>query len=63
MDKVDFDTARIFESHRRHLMGVAYRMLGSVSEAEDAVQEAYLRWHRADRDEVRNAQAFLTPGP
>ena len=60
MDKVDFDTARIFESHRRHLMGVAYRMLGSVSEAEDAVQEAYLRWHRADRDEVRNAQAFLT---
>lgn len=60
MDKVDTDTARTFESHRRHLMGVAYRMLGSVSEAEDAVQEAYLRWHRADPDEVRNAQAFLT---
>ncbi|MCD6073580.1 MAG: polymerase sigma factor SigJ [Rhodospirillales bacterium] len=60
MDKVDFDTARTFESHRRHLMGVAYRMLGSVSEAEDAVQEAYIRWHRTDRDTVQNAQAFLT---
>ena len=60
MDQVDTDTARIFEANRRHLMGVAYRMLGAVSEAEDVVQEAYLRWHRADQDEVRNAQAFLT---
>jgi RNA polymerase sigma-70 factor (ECF subfamily) len=60
MDKVDFDTARTFESHRRHLMGVAYRMLGSVSEAEDVVQEAYIRWHRTDRDTVQNVRAFLT---
>jgi RNA polymerase sigma-70 factor (ECF subfamily) len=60
MDKVDVDTARTFEAHRRHLMGIAYRMLGSVSEAEDAVQETYLRWHRAEQGEVRNARAFLT---
>jgi RNA polymerase sigma-70 factor (ECF subfamily) len=60
MDKVDVDTARTFEAHRRHLMGIAYRMLGSVSEAEDAVQETYLRWHRAEQGEIRNAQAFLT---
>jgi RNA polymerase sigma-70 factor (ECF subfamily) len=60
MDKVDSDTARTFEANRRHLMGIAYRMLGSVSEAEDAVQETYLRWHRADQSEVRNVQAFLT---
>ena len=60
MDKVDVDTVRTFEAHRRHLMGIAYRMLGSVSEAEDAVQETYLRWHRAEQGEVRNARAFLT---
>jgi len=60
MDKADPETARTFEAHRRHLMGVAYRMLGSVSEAEDAVQETYLRWHRADQAAVLNPQAFLT---
>ncbi len=38
-----------FEVHRRRLTGLAYRMLGSVAEAEDVVQEAYLRWHAADR--------------
>jgi RNA polymerase sigma-70 factor (ECF subfamily) len=56
----DLDSGEIFEAHRRHLMGVAYRMLGSVSEAEDAVQDAYVRWHRAERDDVENPQAFLT---
>ena len=39
-----------FEPHRRRLLGLAYRMLGSVAEAEDAVQDAYLRWHAAARD-------------
>lgn len=39
-----------FESHRRRLTGLAYRFLGSRSEAEDVVQDAYLRWHGADRD-------------
>jgi RNA polymerase sigma-70 factor (ECF subfamily) len=54
------DAARDFEPHRRHLVGLAYRMLGSVAEAEDAVQEAFLRWHRVDRATVRNPRAFLS---
>ena len=53
------DPAVSFEPHRRRLLGLAYRMLGSVSEAEDAVQDAYLRWHGADRDAVSNTRAFL----
>ena len=48
-----------FEAHRRHLLGLAYRMLGSVAEAEDVVQEAYLRWHAADRDAVDDPRAYL----
>jgi len=54
------DAAAGFEAHRRHLMGLAYRMLGSLAEAEDAVQEAYLRWHAADRDAVENPRAYLS---
>jgi RNA polymerase sigma-70 factor, ECF subfamily len=38
-----------FEAHRRALTGLAYRMLGSRAEAEDVVQDAYLRWHASDR--------------
>lgn len=49
-----------FEAHRDHLTGVAYRMLGSRSDAEDAVQETWLRWHAADRDEIGNVRAWLT---
>ena len=49
-----------FEDHRRHLTGLAYRMLGSVAEAEDVVQDAYLRWHSADRSDVEDARAFLS---
>jgi RNA polymerase sigma-70 factor, ECF subfamily len=48
-----------FEPYRRRLLGLAYRMLGSMADAEDAVQETYLRWHGADRDRVSNAKAFL----
>jgi RNA polymerase sigma-70 factor (ECF subfamily) len=51
--------ATTFEPHRRRLVGLAYRMLGSMSEAEDAVQETYLRWHGADRDGIENPRAFL----
>jgi RNA polymerase sigma-70 factor (ECF subfamily) len=54
------DPAISFEPHRRRLFGLAYRMLGSVAEAEDAVQDAYLRWHAADRDAVSDTRAFLT---
>ena len=41
-----------FEANRTHLRAVAYRMLGSVSEADDAVQEAWLRLSRSDADEI-----------
>jgi DNA-directed RNA polymerase specialized sigma24 family protein len=52
--------AERFEEHRRHLQAVAYRMLGSLSEAEDAVQEAWLRLDRADTSAVRNLGGWLT---
>jgi RNA polymerase sigma-70 factor, ECF subfamily len=53
------DRARIFEQHRPRLCGVAYRMLGSRSDAEDVVQDAYLRWHRTSIEEIRSAEAWL----
>ena len=49
-----------FEAQRRRLYGLAYRMLGTRSDAEDMVQEAYLRWHAADVERVRTPQAWLT---
>jgi RNA polymerase sigma-70 factor, ECF subfamily len=49
----------VFERERRRLTGLAYRMLGSVAEAEDVVQDAWLRWDRADQDAVSDAGAFL----
>ena len=49
----------VFEEQRRHLVSVAYRMLGSVADAEDVVQEAYLRWARTDRATIRDPRAFL----
>ena len=52
--------AKRFEEHRTHLRAVAYRMLGSVSEADDAVQEAWLRLSRADRSGVENLRGWLT---
>ncbi|MBO4254399.1 RNA polymerase sigma-70 factor [Streptomyces griseorubiginosus] len=54
------DTATdVFEEHRPVLLGVAYRMLGRVADAEDVVQEAWLRWSGADRGEVREPRAYL----
>ncbi|WP_246125155.1 RNA polymerase sigma-70 factor [Cellulomonas xylanilytica] len=49
-----------FEDVRPRLFGIAYRMLGSVAEAEDVVQDAWLRWQGTDRRVVRNPAAFLT---
>src|SRR5262245_48928061 len=49
-----------FEAHRDHLRAVAYRLLGSVSEADDAVQETWLRLARAETDDVRNLRGWLT---
>ncbi|MFH8486679.1 RNA polymerase sigma factor SigJ [Streptomyces longisporoflavus] len=49
----------VFEEHRPVLMGVAYRMLGRVADAEDVVQEAWLRWSAADQAQVREPRAYL----
>jgi RNA polymerase sigma-70 factor, ECF subfamily len=53
------DAAASFDSLRPKLMRVAYRMLGSVADAEDMVQEAFIRWLGADRNAVREPEAFL----
>jgi len=52
--------AHQFEEQRPHLRAVAYRMLGSLSEADDAVQDAWLRLSRSDASEVENLRAWLT---
>ncbi len=52
--------AERFETHRPHLRGVAYRMLGSLTEADDAVQEAWIRLSRTDTSDVENLRAWLT---
>ena len=49
----------VFEEHRRLLTGVAYRVLGSVDDAEDVVQEAWLRWSKVDSATVQEPRAFL----
>ena len=49
-----------FEEHRAHLRTVAYRMLGSASEAEDAVQETWIRLGRTDVSDVANLRGWLT---
>jgi RNA polymerase sigma factor (sigma-70 family) len=59
MDDSEFLAER-FEEHRTHLRAVAYRMLGSLSEADDAVQEAWLRLNRSDASAIENLRAWLT---
>jgi RNA polymerase sigma-70 factor (ECF subfamily) len=59
MDDQDWLAER-FETHRAHLRGVAYRMLGSLTEADDAVQEAWIRLSRTDTSDVDNLRAWLT---
>jgi RNA polymerase sigma-70 factor (ECF subfamily) len=48
-----------FERHRARLFGIAYRMLGTVADAEDVLQDAYLRWHGTDPSAVQNPEAWL----
>src|SRR5215212_5922279 len=58
MDERDW-LAQRFQEHRPHLRAVAYRMLGSTSEADDAVQEAWIRLSRSNAGEIDNLQAWL----
>jgi len=53
------DPTDLFTRLRPRLLGVAYRMLGSLAEAEDVVQDVWLRWHGADRGQIDNAEAWL----
>src|SRR5438552_382072 len=59
MDEHDWLAVR-FEEDRPHLRSVAYRMLGSLNEADDAVQEAWLRLSRSDTQEIENLTGWLT---
>jgi RNA polymerase sigma-70 factor (ECF subfamily) len=52
--------AATFQQHRPKLYGIAYRMLGSRSDAEDMIQDAYLRWHQTDVERVQIPEAWLT---
>ena len=56
----DAELARVFEQHRRHLRAIAYRMLGSLAEADDAVQETWVRFAAAGTGGVRNVSGWLT---
>src|SRR5919106_688539 len=60
MDEHDDWLAERFEANRSHLRAVAYRMLGSQIEADDAVQDAWLRFSRSDADSVENLRGWLT---
>lgn len=53
------DRSGEFERHRSRLFGIAYRMLGSRTDAEDVLQDAYLRWHRGASEELRSPEAWL----
>ena len=56
----DQNPNHVFEHERKRLFGLAYRMLGSVADAEDMVQDTYVRWRKVDFSTVHNPQAFLT---
>ncbi|KQY21484.1 RNA polymerase subunit sigma-70 [Cellulomonas sp. Root485] len=59
-DEIQPDHVDVFESLRPRLEAIAYRLLGSAAEAEDAAQETFLRWQAADREQVRVPAAWLT---
>ncbi|MEW2556749.1 RNA polymerase sigma-70 factor [Streptomyces zhihengii] len=56
----DHPGQRVFQEHRRLLFSVAYRLLGSAADAEDAVQDAWIKWSAADRSQVADPRAYLT---
>ena len=53
------NTENLFETYRSRLFGLAYKLLGNRSDAEDVVQDAWLRWHQADRSVIRDVEAWL----
>ena len=56
----DLDNLQHFQQVRSHLLGLAYRILGSLADAEDAVQDTFLKWHRADGQAIETPAAWLT---
>lgn len=60
MKEISMDRDETFQQHRPLLFSIAYRMLGSVADAEDIVQEAFLRWQRVSGTEVRSPKAYLS---
>ena len=54
------DRLEAFDENRQRLFSIAYRMLGSVADADDLVQEAFLRWQQTDPAEVRSPRAYLS---
>ncbi|WP_456824524.1 sigma-70 family RNA polymerase sigma factor [Cellulomonas sp. P5_E12] len=54
------DAAAVLGSQRRRLFGIAHRIVNDASDAEDVVQDVWIRWQRVDREQVRNPSAFLT---
>src|SRR5215467_10945179 len=58
--KTPDEIGQLFDAQRGHLRAVAYRMLGSANEADDAVQEAWLRLNRSDAEAIHNLEGWLT---
>lgn len=57
---MEADDKSTFSEHRQYLFSLAYRMTGSAADAEDLLQETYLRWRQAAHDDIRTPRAFLT---